>query len=129
MITQGLAYARLSEELEKYGKLYIAFDFDNTIFDYHNQGLDCSEIIKLLQKCSDLGFCLILFTCTEDEERLTFMKLFCKHYKIKISYINENPEVFKGTSKPYYNILLDDRAGLEESFTILNDILKDIVTL
>ena len=28
-------YDRLMQELEKYGKLFIAFDFDNTVYDYH----------------------------------------------------------------------------------------------
>ena len=41
---------RLKHEIEKYGKIFIAFDFDNTIFDYHNQGKDYSEIISLLKK-------------------------------------------------------------------------------
>ena len=41
---------RLQSELNTYGKLYIAFDFDNTIFDFHNEGIDCSKVISLLKK-------------------------------------------------------------------------------
>lgn len=118
MITKDNAIQRLKKEITKYGKIYIAFDFDNTIFDYHNTGIDCSPVISLLKQCSDLGHKLILFTATSDEERLTFMKLYCKHFGINVSYINENPEV-PGGIKPYYNILLDDRAGLEESVYVL----------
>ncbi len=119
MISYEAALERLKEEIKKYGKIFIAFDFDNTIFDYHNSGEDNSSVIELLRRCSDLGHKLILFTATSDNERLEFMKLYCKHYGIKITYINENPEV-PGGVKPYYNILLDDRAGLEESYRILN---------
>lgn len=35
-----------------------------------------------------------------------------------------NPEVGDKTIKPYYNILLDDRAGLEESYLILKETIK-----
>ena len=41
--------------------LFIAFDFDNTIFDYHNAGRDFHHIIDVLKKCSDHGHKLILF--------------------------------------------------------------------
>ena len=118
MITKDKAIERLHKELKKYGKLYIAFDFDNTIFDYHNEGEDHSKVINLLKRCSEMGHTLILFTATSNEERLTFMKLYCKHFGIKVTYINENPEI-SDSSKHYYNILLDDRAGLEESYQIL----------
>ena len=32
----------------------------------------------------------------------------------------------KGTPKPYFNILLDDRAGLEESFNILSRLVTKL---
>ena len=43
-------YNRLLSEYAKYGSIVVAFDFDNTVYDFHKQGLDCSEIIGLLQK-------------------------------------------------------------------------------
>ncbi len=118
---------RLKHEIEKYGKIFIAFDFDNTIFDYHNQGKDYSEIISLLKKCSDQGHTLILFTSNDDKERLEFMMLYCKHFGIKVKYVNENPEVeaLKNCKKPYYNILLDDRSGLLESYQILSSVIGE----
>ena len=66
---------------------------------------------------------MILFTATSDPERLQFMKLYCKHFGINVKYINENKDVFPGSPKPYYNILLDDRAGLESSIKILEKII------
>jgi hypothetical protein len=51
------------------------------------------------------------------------MKLYCKHFGINVKYINENKDVFPGSPKPYYNILLDDRAGLESSIKILEKII------
>ena len=124
MLNQTIALERLIREYEKYGKLYIAFDFDSTIFDYHNEGLCCSDVIALLKECSQLGHIMILLTATSNEERLTFMKLYCKHFGIDVKYVNENPEVGDKTVKPYYNILLDDRAGLEESYLVLKKTIE-----
>ena len=55
-------FTRLVNEYEKYGKLVIGFDFDNTIFDVHNTGANYSELINILQDCKRLGFILCLFT-------------------------------------------------------------------
>lgn len=40
-------------------------------------------------------------------------------------FVNESP-VFPNSEKPYYNILLDDRAGLEESYEILKYVVDEI---
>lgn len=40
---------RLVKEVEKYGKLVIGFDFDNTIFDVHNNGGNYKHIIDTLK--------------------------------------------------------------------------------
>lgn len=112
---------RLLNEYQEYQKLIVAFDFDNTIFDYHNKGIDCSEIIDLLKRCSDKGFTMILFTCTDKEDRLDWKKRYCEHFGIKVDFINESPVM--NTRKPFYNILLDDRAGLEEAANLLNSVL------
>lgn len=115
----------LKEASEHNDKLIVAFDFDNTIFDYHNTGDDYSAVIKLLQRCSSCGFIMILFTANEDPQRFEFQKAFCKHYGIRVDYINESP-VMPETKKPYYNILLDDRAGLYESYCVLNEVVNCI---
>lgn len=120
--TISRATNRLIDEYRKYkGKLVIAFDFDNTIFDYHNNGGDYSSVISLLKDCSDLGFIMVLFTSNEDKKKLDWMVEYCTHFGIRVDYINESP-IMK-TRKPYYNILLDDRAGLEECYTILSKLV------
>lgn len=119
---------RLVSEWNKYeGKLVVAFDFDNTIFDYHGNGLDCHQVIGLLSKCSDLGFIMVLFTTNDDTKKLAWMKEYCEHYGIRVDYINESPVM--QTKKPYYNILLDDRAGLDSAYTILEDAVDRIEIL
>lgn len=115
---------RLLKEASQHNqKLIVAFDFDNTIFDYHNTGDDYSAMITLLKKCSDRGFIMVLFTANSDPKRFEFQKAFCEHYGIRVDYINESP-VMPGSRKPYYNILLDDRAGLYESYCVLNEVIN-----
>lgn len=116
---------RLLEEYKSYGNLIIAFDFDNTVFDYHNTGDDYSGIIELLKTCSEKNMILILFTVTTNEEELRSKINYLKNFGICPDYINESP-LFKGSIKPYYNLLLDDRAGLESAIEQLNYVLTNI---
>lgn len=115
---------RLYNDYKKHNNLIVAFDFDNTIFDYHNNGGDYSEVISLLKDCSNLNFTMILFTSNEDKTKLDWMIEYCKHYGIKVDYINENPMM--NTRKPYYNILLDDRAGLQSAYNSLVEVVNMI---
>lgn len=120
----GRCMKRLINDYEKHKNLIVAFDFDNTIYDYHNEGGNYSEVIELLRECSQLGLTMVLFTANEDEDKLTFCKSFCKDKGIRIDYINESPVM--PTRKPYYNILLDDRAGLEEAYFTLKTVVEYI---
>ena len=115
------AFARLLEEYKRYKTLIIGFDFDNTIFDYHNNGGDYSEIIELLKECKALNFNLCLYTIAD---RLDWKYKVCCRLGIEPDYVNESPIVFEdGGNKPYFNILLDDRAGLESSYKILKKVV------
>lgn len=119
---------RLFNNYKEHGKLIIAFDFDNTIFDYHNTGGDFSEVISLLHKCKMYNFTMVLFTSNEGN-RLEFCKKFCAEHDIRIDYVNESP--IMPTRKPFYSLLLDDRAGLgcamktlDKLINIINDNIK-----
>ena len=48
---------------------------------------------------------------------------YCKHFGIEPDYVNESP-LLKGTKKPFFSLLLDDRAGLESAYYILKNILS-----
>lgn len=113
---------RLKKEYETHGKLVVGFDFDNTIFDVHNNGGNYSEVIKLLQECKKLGFVLCLYTAELREFWLKWKVDYCKHFGIEPEYVNESP-LLPGTSKPFFNILLDDRAGLESAYEVLTKVV------
>lgn len=116
-------YERLRQDYLVHHSLFVAYDYDNTVYDYHNQGIDYADIITLLRVCKELGFTLILFTGNEGE-KLERIKEDLKKRDIPFDLINENP--LMPTRKPYYNILLDDRAGLMEAYVHLKKLTDEI---
>lgn len=120
--TEG-ATERLIKEYETHGKLVIGFDFDNTIFDIHNNGGNYSDIIRLLQDCKKLGFILCLYTAESRGYWLQWKIDYCKHFGIEPDHVNKSP-LLPGTDKPFFNILLDDRAGLESAYITLKETVE-----
>lgn len=116
-------YERLRKDYLEHGSLFVAFDYDNTVFDYHNQGIEYDKVIDLLRTCKSLGFTLILFTGNEGAQ-LEVLEKDLKNRDIPYDLINENP--LMKTRKPYYNILLDDRAGLYEAYKNLKKLTDEI---
>ncbi len=115
-------YNRLLKEYQKYQGLTIAFDFDNTVYDFHNKGLTFDAVTELLRGLKNIGCYLIVFTANEN---LQFVAKYCQENNIPFDAINENPPFYKSTSrKIYYNALLDDRAGLAETYQHLNTLLQ-----
>jgi hypothetical protein len=107
---------RLVKVFKKFRNLFIAFDFDNTVFDTHELGDTFPKMESLLQFLKKEGFMLILFTGNEGS-RLKEIVKYCKEHGYEPDYINENP--IEDTRKPFFNILLDDKAGLNEAYQIL----------
>ena len=66
-----------------------------------------------------MGCILILSTCC-DESKFDFMRQICEKEGVQIDYINQSPPYIPYSgNKVYYNILLDDRAGLSAAYEIL----------
>ena len=83
-------YERLRKDYLEHKSLFVAYDYDNTVFDYHNQGINYDSIIALLRVCKSLNFTLILFTGNEGE-KLEIIKEDLKNRDIPFDLINENP--------------------------------------
>lgn len=115
---------RLKEEYLKHKKLIIGFDFDDTVFRYKTP-YNLNYIISLLRVCKSVDFTLCLWTCCPEPSSLKYKVEICKHLGIEPDYVNESP-LFPGTTKPYFNILLDDRAGLDSSYYILLSTLQQL---
>jgi hypothetical protein len=107
--------------------IWIAYDFDNTVFDYHGQGHDYSEVMNLLRelKASNISCGFIIWTAADD---MDFVKKFLDEHELPYDLINENPPFFqkKNPRKIYANILLDDRAGLLSAYHQLVEFKKII---
>ena len=114
---------KLIEEYEKYHNLIIGFDFDNTICGLDNESI--SKVIFLLQECKRLGFTLCLYTISTSEEWLAWKVKYCEYFGISPNYVNDSP-VLRGNRKPFFNILLDDRAGLNEACAYLETVVNYI---
>lgn len=115
---------RLIKEYRKHGRLVVAYDFDNTVYDFHNKGYRFDKVIDLIRKAHNLGCYLIVYSCS-DSDRHDFIREYLNSNGIPFDSINENcPETNFSGGKLYYNILLDDRAGLESAYDNLGDALN-----
>ena len=79
-------YNRLMIEYKKYNSLYVAFDFDNTVYDYHKTGDTFPKLEELLIKCRKFNMKLILFTANEGEKLFEIIN-YCKERGYEPDYI------------------------------------------
>jgi hypothetical protein len=127
-------------ELEKmsdrgWDRIYVMIDIHDTIFKACYREPERLEWLgkskEALQKLSeDKRFKLILWSSSYDGILEKYTEVF-KENQIYFDYINVNPEVRDDDlgcfrKKPYFNILLDDKAGFEESDweVILKEVLR-----
>lgn len=116
---------RLRREYEKYGKLIIAFDFDDTVFDTHYNGWAYDKVIALLQRWRPHAY-LICWSAS-GEERYPRMRAHFHANNIPFDAINENaPWMDNGCRKIYANAYLDDRCGMATIYNILLELIEEI---
>ncbi len=115
---------RLMEEYSIYKSLVIAFDFDDTVYDFHNKGRLYNDMIALLKKLKLINCYLICWTGQED---MVFVKNYLDQNGIPFDAINENPPFHQSKSKKIYaNAYLDDRAGLFQVYNELKYLTENI---
>ncbi len=123
--------ARLIRVHQEHGGLTVAVDFDNTLFDFHYENekrvrgaYDFSEMYKLLVRLKAAGCFIIIWTGNDND---AFITQFLADRAIPYDAINQNPPYFKSRSpKIFYNVLLDDAAGLKETYLLLHRFLEAI---
>ena len=114
----GVCFQRLVKNYKEHGSLIIAFDFDNTIYDYHKEGLNLKRAINAIRKAHELGHEVYCFTANNNED---FVKEFCLLTLGFTPAINKSSiDHLFGTRKPFYSLLLDDRAGLSSALNLLD---------
>lgn len=128
---------RLLKNYYKYGSIVVAFDFDDTVRDYHTlQPIE--DVVNLLKVIKARGYAkLVCYTCRSgvgiNQQGSDYVKEYLKDYGIEYDAFNEpvipmkhpvTGEIIPQTGKIYYNIFLDDKAGLGQAFEVLERFVK-----
>ena len=118
---------RLRKEFKTYGKLIIAYDFDYTVHNYREgDNYTYDFVVDLLRKWRPYSY-LIVFTASY-LERFNYIRNYLNENNIPFDKINEEV-IDRGYSrKIYYNVFLDDRAGLGETAEILMELYEEIIS-
>lgn len=114
---------RLIEQYKKQDRLVIAYDFDDTIRPHYCAS--CEEVKSVLRIAKQiLNAYFIVYTCNPNHEMIE------KHLtkeEVPFDVINQNApfintDLVDGNGKLFYNIFLDDKAGLGEVVNTLNEL-------
>lgn len=104
----------------KYKGIRILVDYDDTIKPYSTatEAL-CKDVIDTLIEAKKLGATIVLWTCRSGA-RLNEALEYCESIGLEFTEVNPTTPFLPGYSmKVYGNILLDDKAGLEQALTTL----------
>lgn len=120
-LVEGVSGTRLINEYAKYGSLTIGFDFDNTVYDFHQVGASYEQVRQLLRDLKEIGCNLVCWTAQRD---LPFVEKFLAENNIPCDGINTNGiDLGWDSRKPFFSALLDDRAGLVQVYEELCDVV------
>lgn len=117
-----LCVQKLFDQYQRHKNLLIAFDYDDTLHDYHKKGYAFPKVVEILVECSKLGFTMILYTGNEDLENIL---RYLTEQGIRVDHVNSSP-IESHKKKPYFNILLDNNAGLGQAYEILRLTIEKI---
>ena len=111
------AAARLLNEWKKHNSIVIGVDFDGTMYDCHRENFSFPCLIQTIKRAQSLGAKLCVWTANADKE---LVERTWNELGLAYDYYNESPvKIHDNQVKPYFNLLLDDRAGLESALSIL----------
>ena len=111
---------KLLEVYKEHGNIIVGVDFDDTVFplttdeDVVFRSRRVVKILKLIKEYSTL----CLWTVA-DEQSLLYKIEIMAMYGIPVDYVNTSPITPANSQKPLFNVLLDDKAGLEEVLDVL----------
>lgn len=129
---------RLIKEYLIHGRLLVGFDFDDTVCLYDKV---CPEptalrpelkpVCELIRELRPYAL-LTLWTARSEShthpydeyDTLTEAKNWLKAHNIPYDNVNDDGPAGIGSRKVYFNILLDDRAGLPSAYETLQKFLK-----
>jgi len=134
MLSDAIISAFKKKEERKWERLYWMIDVHDTMFpgEYregqgYSLGPEAVEVLQWLSNRPDMW--TILWTSSYPAEYFKVTSWLWDEYGIDINFFNENPDC-KNTDladfskKPYFNIILDDKAGFMPSdWKVIKDTL------
>lgn len=118
----------LLTRLDQYGKIILGVDFDDTIFPYtegdEEIAIRCEYVIDLVKRAKP--WCHICLWTLGDYWSVRYKTEIMKLNGINPDYVNASPFEVKDARKPYFNLLLDDNAGINEGIEILEEFLREV---
>lgn len=118
------AYQRLEEEYFKYGKIIIACDYDDTLYDFHKRGRGYNDVLQLLQRWK--SHAQIIIWTGNGENKFEEIKDYLLQNNIPYDGINCDSDIRVDGRKIYANVYLDDRSGLSETYGMLRKLIEKI---
>ena len=112
---------KLVKAWKKYGNIIICVDYDDTIVSHEDWNKEiCIDVLNTIKEAKELGAKLILWTCRQYENIETEVMDIEMDYGFYFDEVNPT-EPFKErfSNKPYCNIMLDDKCGLDQALYIL----------
>lgn len=121
----NILLSKLITAYSKHNSLIVGVDFDDTIFPFSKSEENverCRRVVNLLLSLKqEMGVDLVLcLYSVADAQSLVYKEHIMDLYGLKPQYINEGPiDSHWGSKKPFFNILLDDKTGLNDSMKTL----------
>ena len=113
---------KLKVHYHNYGKIIVAYDYDDTIAPTY-MSKSCDDVIALLKELKPYA----VFICYTSNHYPEKVKEYISDNDIPCDAFNENVdymmEKYGHMRKVYFNILLDDKAGLGQAYRILKTFL------
>lgn len=112
---------RLIEQYKKQDRLIIAYDFDDTVSPCWCGS--CEDVKSVLRLCRDvLNAYFIVYTCNPNHDKI---RDYLTDEEIPFDTINKNAPFIDASyisGKLFYNVFLDDKAGLGEVVKTLEEL-------
>jgi hypothetical protein len=119
------AFSRLIDHYNTHNRLIVAYDVDDTVRPYYSGS--CEKVKSVLRAAAQYLNCyFIVYTCNPNTDKI---KEYLIEEELPFDSINENapftPNYING--KLFYNIFLDDKAGLNEAVERLEALIHYII--
>ena len=118
-LQEWFLYDRLVAAYRQHKKLIIAYDLDDTVRPYYSK--NCEQVKALIRRAKFLlNPYFVVYTANPNTEKNI---AFLESENLPYDAINQNIDIINdrfNSGKIYYNLFLDDKAGLREAYMALN---------